>query len=148
MTPYSVFVDAFLEKTIDYTFLDLDDDIRTKMVIGYMKRTCSQFNKICEFDLLTSDDKTEMFEADIDVIANQDVLDIISEGMVVEWLKPYFYRNENMENALNTKDYSLTASPANITKEIREVYHKAQRDFVNKMREYSYQHADLTQLNM
>ncbi len=148
MTPYSIFVEAFLEKATDYSFLDLDDDIKTKMVIDYLKRSCAQFDSICLFDLSKRDDKTQMFEADIDIEADHDVVDIISEGMIVQWLKPYYYRNENMENALNTKDYSLAASPANITKEIKEVYREAKRDFVNMMREYSYQHADLSKLNM
>lgn len=148
MTPYSLFIDAFLEKTIDYNFADLDDDIRSRLVIDYMKRSCAQFDKICEFNLSNRDDDTQTFDATIDPNKDQDVVDIVSEGMIVQWLKPYYYRNENMENALNTKDYTLAASPANITKEIKEVYNNAQRDFTIMMREYSYQHADLTQLNM
>ena len=148
MTPYSVFIDAFLEKTIDFNFLSLDDNFKTEMVIGYLNRACSEFDKVCKYDLSKRDNSTQTFEATIDPASDQDVINIISEGMIIQWLKPYFYRNENLENALNTKDYSLSSSVQNMSKAIKDIYNNSQKDFVNMMREYSYQHADLTQLNM
>lgn len=144
---YDVFTNAFLSKVTDYNFLSLDRDNRTEIVDEYMKRAFTQFNKICKYDLFNRDDilrelSIDIAEEDIDEIA-----DIVSEGMLVQWMKPYVYKAENLENILNTKDFT-SYSPAELLLRVSDTYKELKKSFTNMMREYSYNHGDLTDLHI
>lgn len=144
---YDVFANAFLNKVTEYDFVRLDAFDRNSIVDGYMKRACSQFNHICQYDLVSGDDNVrELYvtipDEDIDEIA-----DIVSEGMLVQWMKPYFYRSENLENVLNTSDYSAY-SVSELLYRITSAYNQSKKDFTNMMREYSYNHGDLSDLSL
>lgn len=144
---YDVFTNAFLSKVTDYNFLSFDRDNRTEIVDGYMKRAFIQFNKTCKYDLLSRDDTlrelaTEISDEDID-----EIVDIVSEGMLVQWMKPYVYKAENLENILNTKDFT-SYSPAELLLRVSDTYKELKKSFTNMMREYSYNHGDLTDLHI
>ena len=144
---YDVFTNAFLGKVTEYDFIPLDQYDRNSIVDGYMKRACAQFSRLCEYDLLDRDDNIREFAADIPEEDIDEIADIISEGMLVQWMKTYFYRSENLENVLNTADYSAY-SPAELLYRITEAYNTAKRDFSNMMKEYSYNHGDLSDLHL
>lgn len=144
---YDIFTEHFLDKVKEYDFIKLDEYDRTKLVDGYMKRACSQFNKICKYDIVTGDDIVREIEADIDEADIEEIADIISEGMLVQWMKPLMYKHENYENILNTTDYS-GYSPAELLHRISEAYKMCKREFSNMMKEYSYNHGDLSDLHL
>lgn len=145
---YDVFTTAFLLKIMEYEFASIAEDERTEMVDAYMKRAIADFKGICKYDLsTTADDDERAFNVEVSDEDIDEVVDIISEGMVVQWLKPYVYKQENLELALNTRDFT-TYSPAELLRRVGEAYKKAQRDFVNMQREYSYRHGDLTVLHL
>jgi hypothetical protein len=145
---YDVFTQAFLMKVTEYDFLGRESADNEQIVDGYMKRAISEFKKICKYDLTsTADDELREFfvsipDEDIDELAN-----IISEGMLVQWLKPYLYRQENLQNVLNTKDFT-SYSPAELLNRIRESYEMARKNYISMMREYSYDHGDLASLHL
>jgi len=144
---YDVFIGAFLEKVTEYDF-PIDDNERDEVVIGYMKRAISEFKSICKYDLsTTADDTAREFQVNVDAEDVDELANIVSEGMLVQWMKPYVYKQENLENVLSTRDFS-TYSPANLLFRVRDAYKAAQRDFTNMMREYSYNHGDLTELHL
>ncbi len=62
--------------------------------------------------------------------------------MIVQWMKPLTYRQENLEAFLNTKDFS-SYSPAELLLRVGNAYATAKRNYINMMREYSYVHGDL-----
>ena len=66
---------------------------------------------------------------------NDEIIDIITDGMIVEWMKPKLYFNEHMQNALSTADYK-TFSPANMLEQIRNTYDYSLKQFKNKMNKY------------
>lgn len=146
--PYDRFTEAFLSKISEYDFINLEDYERNDIVDGYMKRAIASFKKICKYDLAsTGDDTLRKFNLDIPEEDLDEIADIISEGMLVQWMKPFTYRQENLENVLNTKDFS-TYSPAELLLRISSAYASARKDFTNMMREYSYNHGDLTDLHL
>lgn len=146
--PYDRFTEAFLSKISEYNFVNMDAFSRTSTIDAYMKRAISSFRRICKYDLSTTgDDRIREFNVEIPDDDLDEIADIVSEGMVVQWMKPYTYRQENLELVLNTKDFT-TYSPAELLNRISGVYAKSQRDFVNMMREYSYSHGDLTDLHL
>ncbi|WP_196032720.1 hypothetical protein [Flavonifractor plautii] len=145
--PYDVFTKAFLAKVTEYDF-PISSYERNDMVDGYMKLAISEFKKICEYDFSsTADDIVREFNVDIPQEDIDELVNIISEGMLVQWMKPYVYRQENLENVLNTKDFT-SYSPAGLLLRVRETYNMVQRGFTNMMREYSYNHGDLTDLHL
>lgn len=146
--PYDLFTDAFLSKITEYKFLKLDDENRTAIVDGYMKRAISSFKKVCVYDLVaTGDDVSREYKVNIPQEDIDEIADIVSEGMLVQWLKPYTYQQELLENVLNTKDYT-TYSPAELLLRVGNAYKQVQKDYTQMIREYSYNHGDLTTLHL
>lgn len=144
-TPYDIFEGAFLSKITEYDFLQIDPYDRNGSIDSYMKRSAAQFNKVCKYDLLTFDDAVRELAVDIPDADLVEIVDIVATGMVVQWLQPYMFKSENLENILNTADYSMY-SPAELLLRVREVYQMAQRDFKNMIKDYSYDHGDLSNL--
>lgn len=144
-TPYDVFEGAFLSKITEYDFLHLDSFDRNGTIDAYMKYAIAQFNKICKYDLAVYDDSTRELLVDIPDSDLIEIVNIVSTGMVVHWLQPYMFNAENLENILNTADYSMY-SPAELLLRVREVYQMAQKDFKNMVKNYSYDHGDLSNL--
>ena len=148
--PYDVFTGAFLSKITEYDLVALDDNIRTSIVDGYMKRVLadSLFKKACNIDFHgCGDDELREFEIDIDEEVLDDIVEIVADGMLVQWMKPYVYKQENLEMILTTRDYTMY-SPAELTLRVGNAYTKAQRDYTQHIREYSYNHGDLTSLHI
>ncbi len=162
--PYDKFTDAFLSKITEYDFVNMGSFERNSMIDGFMKRAIAAFKHICQYDFTsTGDDNVREFyikvteedpdgelQRQLDEELSKDldeIVDIISEGMLVQWMKPYANRQENLENALNTRDFT-TYSPAELLTRIRNAHNAARKDFTNMMREYSYNHGDLTDLHL
>ncbi len=145
--PYDVFSMAFLDKVREYNFPMVDYE-RNGMVDGFMKKAIAQFKPVCLYDFsTTADDVVRAFDVEVEPEDLDELADIVSEGMLVQWMKPYVYSGENLENVLNTKDFT-EYSPANLLYRIKEAYNQAKRDYTNMIREYSYNHGDLTDLHI
>lgn len=144
---YDLFIGAFLGKVTEYDFIHLDEYDRNNMVEGYMKRSCSQFDKVCPYDLTDRDDIIRQFNIDIPDNEIDEILDIVSEGMLVQWMKPYVYKQDNLVQLLNTKDFT-NYSPAELFRQVNSAYNSVAKRFTNMIREYSYNHGDLTELHL
>lgn len=145
---YDVFGEAFLSKIAEYDFLEMDDGHRADLFDSYLMRAVSSFKNICKYDLLsTADNEARVFTVDIDDKDVDEIVDILSEGMVVQWMKPFVYHQENLQNVLNTRDFT-TYSPAELLMRIGNAYAKAQKDYTQMVREYSYNHGDLSTLHL
>lgn len=145
---YDVFCEAFLAKVTEYKFLELEYWQRDSLLDGYLKRAIASFKSVCQYDLsAAANDEMRVFDIEIVDEDLDELVDILSEGMLVQWLKPYVYHQENLQAVLNTRDFS-TYSPAELLMRIGDAYTKAQRDYTQKIRDYSYTHGDLTALHI
>lgn len=145
---YDLFIAPFLAKITEYDFIQLDEEDRTANVDGYLKRALSAFRKNCKYDLFTTaDDETRSFDVEIDSEDMDELTDIISEGMVVQWLKPYVYKQELLENAISTSDFKVY-SPAELLRRVGSAHAQALKDYKQMVREYSYNHGALTELHI
>ena len=146
--PYDKFTEAFLQKVTEYEFIRLSDYERNHLIDGYMKRAVAAFKKVCKYDLATTaDDVVREFDVDIEAGDLDEIVEIVSEGMLVQWMKPYTYKQENLESVLNTRDFT-TYSPSELLLRISATYAAVRKDFTNMMREYSYNHGDLSSLHL
>jgi len=139
---------AFLAKISEFDFINMESESRTDIVDGYMKRAVTAFRKNCKYDLFTTaNDNDRVFNIDVADDDLDELVDIISEGMLVQWMKPYVYKQENLEMLLNTRDFT-SYSPAELLMRIGNAYAKAQKDYTQMIREYSYNHGDLSDLHL
>jgi hypothetical protein len=144
---YDIFGDAFLAKISEYDFLSLFDDIRTEMIDGYLKRAVANFKKNCLYDFSsTANDEDRQFDVEVKDEDIDELVDIISDGMVVQWMKPFVYKQELLQNQINTRDFT-TYSPAELLLRVGNAYKQAQKDYIQAIREYSYNHGNLEELH-
>lgn len=144
---YDAIMSAFLAKITEFEFIHLPEEDRTAILDGYMNRTVTAFKKVCKYDLSKRNEDLREFTDDFADEDIDEILEIISEGMLVQWLKPYVYKQELLENALNTQDFT-TYSPAELLLRVGNAYEKAQKDYTQMIREYSYNHGDLSELHL
>ena len=145
---YDSITEAFLSKITEYNFLKLEEQDRQAIVDGYMKRAASKFSEVCKYDIGAGDDGERAYILDgATEDEAEEIIDIITDGMLEQWLKQYLYKQENLENALNTTDFTHY-SPAELTYRITNAYKMCRKDFTCRVREYSYRHGDLTSLHI
>lgn len=140
---YDDFAGAFLSKITEFDILQLDYEDQVAIVDGLMKKALSDFRHVCKYDFITTQNDAERtFDVEVDGKDIDEIVNIISEGMVVYWLKPYIYKQQLLNNVLNTRDFTVY-SPAELLKQVRTTYEQSQRDFTQMIREYSFNHGDL-----
>ena len=145
---YDVFTEAFLNKMTEYRLPRLEESVRQAIVDGYMKRACSQFAEVCRYDINDGDDETRTFTFDGMTKGEMiEIVDIVSEGMVLQWMKPYMFMQKNLETLLVTSDHSFH-SQAELMNRVKIVYEMCERAFIRRMRDYTYRHGDLTDLHL
>ena len=149
---YDVFTSAFLAKVTEYKFIRLIDmngqEAADEIIDGYMRRACARFCEVCKYPIDNGDNDAREFtltgitESELD-----EIVDIVTDGMLEQWFRQHMYKQENLENMLNTSDFS-SYSPAELTYRITNAFNMCKKDFTNKIREYSYRHGDLTDLHI
>lgn len=145
---YDAFTNAFLEKISEFELSQLDDNIRTEMIDNYRKRALSAFRKNCKVDLFTTgDDDERVYHVNVNTEDIDELVDIVSEGMIVQWMKPYVFQADLLKNLMNTRDYTLY-SPAELLLRVGNEHRTAQKNFTQMIREYSYNHGDLSDLHI
>lgn len=149
---YDTFTEAFLSKITEYEFIKMSDSERESVVDGYMKKSISAFRPFCNHPIVANDYEREYLIGDeisgeITDAEFDEILDIIAEGMVLQWFKTYLNRQEVLENAITTREYSVF-SPAELQKQIRLTYTEESNAHMQMMREYSFNHGDLTRLHL
>lgn len=143
-TSYSEIYQAFIFKIEGYKLLSLLNEEREKIINIYMTAVCRKIQKKCKkyVDLSDRDDSLKQFNTDID----DDMIDIISECMITEWLKPKIYSDELLESRLNTKDFT-EFSPAKLIEHTRYVYEMSENNSRAMVNNYTFSHDDVAELN-
>lgn len=145
---YDVFTEAFLSKVTEYRLGAISENNRQSLVDGYMKRACAKFGEVCKYDLMNGDDETRTFVFDgISAGELAEITDVVSEGMLVQWMMPYVYMQKNLEMILVTSDHSVH-SQAELVNRVTGLFGLCKKNYTNMIREYSYRHGDLTGLHI
>lgn len=146
--PYDSIIGAFLSKITEYDFIRMDESNRDELINGYLRRAVTEFAPVCKEDLSGSyDDENDVFTLELSPADTDEIISILSEGMVVQWLKPYVYQQELLQNVLNTRDFTQY-SPSELLKRVGDAYRRAQKDYTQMIREYSFNHGDLRSLHL
>ncbi len=141
---YSEIYNAFIFKVEAYKLISMLEEDREKILNRYLNSVCRKVQKKCAayVDLSLRDDDLQEFLTDID----EDMIEILAECMVAEWLKPKIYSDELLESRLNTKDFT-EFSPAKLIEHTRYVYEMSV-DTANAMiNNYTFSHRDIHKIN-
>ena len=141
-TVYSDVYDPFLDMITDHKLPTIGVSNREQILYRLMKKSCAKFKRLCKVDLYDRDEVIYQFNNNLD----DEIIDIINTGMIVEWLKPKYLNDDNMRNSLNTSDYKLAASPANMMGTIRDTYKDFKSEFTSMMNSYSIIHGKIEEL--
>lgn len=128
-TTFDSIYDRFLSKINDYELAELvDGDLETQL-LKYLKGAISDF-KYCVKDLSDRNEET----AEFSVTLTDTEQEILAKFMLVHWINPYVFRQENLRNALSSKDFNIY-SPANLLDKLidtrKEVVNDANSDMVH-----------------
>lgn len=142
------FTEAFLMRITEYNYLNMDEDVVEATIDSFMLRAISEFREVCGELFVSLDTTRRTMEIAVDKeIDLHEVIDIVTEGMLVQWLNAFVYKQENLENMLNTNDFSQY-SPAELTYRLTNLFTTTKNSFVQKIRNYSYRHGDLSELHI
>lgn len=140
-TTYQTIFEAFMDKVTDYDLASYSESLQWDIMVALLDSACRRFNRICAQDLQDRDDNAGAFNIDL----SYEELDIITEQMVVEWLKPILNDTDNLHNRINTKEYT-SISPANMLLAIKESYAMARTNAKTLMVRYSYLNSNIEEL--
>nr|DAZ66733.1 MAG TPA: hypothetical protein [Caudoviricetes sp.] len=143
-TPYSKIYEAFVFKVKAYDLLMLLEEDREDILYLYMISVCRKVAKTVKTyaNLADRDDEVKEFQTELD----DDMIDIIAECMITEWLKPQMYSDELLESRLNTKDFT-EYSPAKLIEQMRYVYEMSKKESRVAINNYTFSHGDIAELN-
>jgi hypothetical protein len=139
-TPYSKINLSFLDKISDSYLSILKDADLESQLLRYLNSAISKFTK-CKTDLSQRDD--DGFLLDL----SDTEIDILSNLMVVEWLRPQINNLELIKQALGSRDFSLN-SQANHLKELRELQRSSRSEVRQLIVDYSYSRNSLEDLEL
>lgn len=143
---YEQIIGDFLTKVTEYRLLNLPKSSRDAIVISYLKKAVMDFSNTCREKVVGFDDEAETVEME-NAIDEVEFCNIISDGMVYYWFYPAMHNQAILENTLNSADFS-SYSPAELLKQVRAAYADCTRKYTNRLRQYSYDHGDLTDLHL
>lgn len=140
-TPFTDIYDRAIFRFADYDFLKKDFQSREDVLERYLISAKTDFLKICKIDLANCDMTAKQFNEDL----NDEIIEILGLGIAFYWLSYKALNSELLKNVMNSKDYSYY-SPANLLKEIQTLRNSVRKEFLSKMRQYSYNNNDVSSL--
>ena len=140
-TPFTDIYARAVFRFADYEFLKQDIDTRHAVLERHLFSAKTDFQRICKIDLGSYDMELGQFNETLD----DEVIEILSLGIAFYWLSYKSLNSELLKNVLNSKDYYYY-SPANLLKEIQTLRKTLRDEFNRKMRKYSYNDTDISNL--
>lgn len=122
MTEFQEIFDSFLQKITNYDeYINFTDEELTTELTMFMKKSLAKFMNAKN---ITPDYMMETFNREL----TQLEIEIISSGMLCEYLTAKIYSIDLLKQSLSSKDFQLY-SQANHIKELREVKSMCDKDF-------------------
>lgn len=140
-TKYEEIFDRYRARVRNYDFLDYDAITRLEYQKDLLALAVSDFEDICKQDLNDREDDILSFAV---TLTNREK-DILALGMVLHFVEPYVYNTDALQNALNTKDFSLY-SPANLLEKMTELMEMTEKRLRREINLYSFRNNEISGL--
>lgn len=161
---FDTFIDAFLNKITSYDYVNMEEDAFYNQVYRFLFGACSDFEMVfwrrTGLSFSDRDEASQCFNWDLslkryltdyraDCVTLDEVVDIVSEGMVLRWLKSFLFSGDSLDlgNFLQTKDF-IPYSPSNFLSSLRGLYNETQDNYRRLLNDFSYNHGELNTLHM
>lgn len=132
MTTYEEIYNRFLQKITDWKIIEISESDMTSMMHGWLTSTVAKQKKISND--LVMDDENECFTVALSLIE----IEILSLGMVIEWLTPQVYSVINIAQIFGGKEEKFY-SQSNHLSELQAMLKQAKIEKKKLLRDYSYQ---------
>ena len=140
-TKYEEVYERYRARVRNYEFLDYDAITRDEYQHDLLVLAISDFEDVCKQDLSDRDDETLRFNI---TLTNREK-DILALGMVFHFVEPYVYNTDALQNALNTKDFTLY-SPANLLEKMTDLMDLTNRRLKGEINLYSFRNGEISGL--
>ncbi len=136
-TPYSVIYDQALVCFSDFSFLNMEEDVRDDILHKYLNIAQGDFQRVCVFDLSDRDDELCEYAADL----TTDEIDVLALGIAYYWMSAQVLSTDLMYNPMSTRDYTFH-STAELLKTMSTAKENLRLAYRKRIIMYSYDHAD------
>lgn len=137
-TSFEEIYKKFLFKVKAYELQMLLPEQKKEILQIYLEGAITLFYRKCKVNLQDIDYDLLQFNETISL----EEKNILSEYMVVEWLRPQLLSDELLESRLNTKDFT-EYSTSKLIEQIRAVYNIAQKKSRQLVIDYTYNCMDI-----
>lgn len=131
-TPFNNIYDLFLAQTKNYELYQMSDAVLTENLQLWLLAAIPYF-QICKKDLEDYDEELAEFN---EKLTNSEQF-ILAKYMVHSYISTFLIREENLSQALNSKDYR-TYSPANQLKALQSLCDHIKREGATLQSQYSW----------
>lgn len=140
-TKFEEIYERYRSRVRNYDFLDYDSVTRDLVQHDLLMLSISDFEEVCKQDLNDREDQLLIFNIDL---TNREK-DILALGMVLHFIEPYVYNTDSLQNALNTKDFSLY-SPANLLEKMTDLMTTTEHRLKREINLYSFRNGNISSL--
>lgn len=140
-TTFEAIYNSFYSKVTDFDLADMLEDSASTFLFDLLKQAVARFNSNLGTTSFEMNHAESQFTADLTDLE----IDIISEIMVENWLKPKLNNSELLRNRLSTKDFSQF-SPANLLNAVRESFNLAHSRSESLINKYTFMVNDVRDL--
>lgn len=160
---YDKIINAFLQKITSYDYVNMEEEDFQDQVRAFLFGACSDFEFVFRprtgLSFTDRDNENECFNWELplfidtparnDIIMEEEVVEIVSEGMVLRWLSSFLYAGDSFQlaNFMKTKDFS-PYSPSAFISSMNDLYGRTMANYRNLINDFSYKHGDLHNLHM
>lgn len=141
VTTFNEIYQWFLDKITDLDILKFDENNREKVLYGCLQKSCVIFADYCSEDILLRNIELKQFNNKL----SEKVIDILSDAMVLFWLKPKLNHWLLLKDSLNTTDFTKY-SKANMLSKVKELYNETELKLELKMNSYTYSNKKFSNL--
>lgn len=140
-TTFEAIYNSFYSKVTDFDLADMLEDSASAFLFDLLKQAVARLNSNLGTTSFEMNYAESQFTADLTDLE----IDIISEIMVENWLKPKLNNSELLRNRLSTKDFSQF-SPANLLNAVRESFNLAHSRSESLINKYTFMVNDVRDL--
>lgn len=140
-TKFEDVYERYRARVRNYDFLDYNSITRDIFQYDLLMMSISDFEDVCKQDLNDREDELLTFNIEL---SNREK-DILALGMVLHFIEPYVYNTDSLQNALNTKDFSLY-SPANLLEKMTDLMTTTEYRLKREINLYSFRNGDISSL--
>lgn len=139
-TPFSNIYDLFLSQIKDYELAQMDDTVLEANLQLWLMGAIPYF-QFCKKDLESHDKTTKQFN---EALTSTEQF-ILAKYMVYSYVSTFLLREENLSQALNSKDYRMY-SPANQLKALQALCEHIKNEGSTLQSQYSWNVRSLKEL--